>query len=51
MSNVKHRIWIGHKEDAPIDGLAEATPQEYPFTFDSMEVTFDSLIRTFDETA
>lgn len=49
MSDVKHKIWAGAKTVVDIDG-ALIIKKNPPFTFDRTDITFDTIIRTFDET-
>ena len=48
MSDVKHRIFVGANTPIDIDGVF-VLPQTPGFTFDRMDITFDTMMRTFDE--
>lgn len=48
MSDVKHRIFVGHSEPVTIDGIL-IIPEIPLFTFDSTVITFDSRNSRFDE--
>ncbi len=50
------KIWYGDNFNKSINEDITGSPTgpgpdptEAPFTFDSMEITFDSVVRTFDE--
>ena len=48
MSDVKHRLGTGKSgDDLNIDVIPITV---VPFTFDRIDITFDAMLRTFDET-
>ena len=49
MSNIKHRIFVGHNLSEDINETINV-PLLPPFSFDSTTITFDSRVRRFDET-
>ena len=49
MSDIKHKIFVGYDLPSDIDGPI-TVPPAVPFTFDSSLISFDSTVRTFDET-
>lgn len=46
--SVAHRIFVGNKSKGLDDN--EGFLLTPPFTFDRTDITFDSVVRTFDET-